>query len=246
MPSDYPREVPSSGRSDDVIPPGYGAHVPADALFPPISEPPFAAEPRAESLADSLVGPAATSDAVVVRRSRRRRRTVTAYREAGRTIVAIPDRFTRAQEREWVDRMVTKLANKEHRRRPSDEQLAARATALSARYLGGQARPTSVAWSDRQARRWGSCSVADGTIRISSRIRGMPGWVQDYVLLHELAHLLSAGHGPDFWALLSGYDRTDRARGFLEGYAYACDVAGVPEGGPRQPAPTAEDQPEEW
>ena len=132
-----------------------------------------------------------------------------------------------------MDKMITRLATKERRRRPSDEQLVARAAALSARYLGGQARPTSVAWSGRQGRRWGSCSVADGAIRISNRLQGMPRWVQDYVLLHELAHLLSAGHGPDFWSLLSGYDRTERARGFLDGYAYACDTGDDPEVGRR-------------
>ena len=49
----------------------------------------------------------------------------------------------------------------------------------------------------------------------------MPRWVLDYVLLHELAHLLHAGHGPEFWAELDAYPRTARARGFLEGYAYA-------------------------
>jgi hypothetical protein len=234
-----PGETRSSGPPDDVLTPGYGASV-TSALFPPIGELPF----EDDSPLDSPAGQADAPGAVVVRRSRRRKRTVTAFREAGRTVVAIPDRFTRAQEREWVEKMVTRLATQERRRRPSDAQLLERANALSARYLGGQARPTSVAWSDRQERRWGSCSVGDGAIRISSRIRGMPGWVQDYVLLHELAHLLSAGHGPDFWALLASYDRIDRARGFLEGYAYACDVAGVPEG-PRPPAPAAE-EPSEW
>jgi predicted metal-dependent hydrolase len=162
---------------------------------------------------------------VEVRRSRRRTRTVTAFREGGRTVVAIPDRFTRVQEREWVRRMVARLETQERRRKPSDERLAVRAGELSRRYLGGQARPTSVAWSGRQGKRWGSCSVADGSIRLSSRLRGMPGWVVDYVLLHELAHLLSAGHGPEFWSLLSGYPHTDRARGFLDGFAFASDVA---------------------
>lgn len=160
-----------------------------------------------------------------MRRSRRRTRTVTAYREGGRTIVAIPARFTRVQEREWVRRMVTRLETQERRRRPSDERLAARAAELSRQYLGGQARPESVAWSRRQGKRWGSCSIADGAIRISTRVRGMPGWVLDYVLLHELAHLLCAGHGPEFWALLGGYPRTERARGFLDGFSFASDVA---------------------
>ena len=147
-------------------------------------------------------------------------RTVSAWREGERTIIAIPARFTRAQEKEWVHRMVTRLADQERRRRPSDVELAARAAELSARYLGGRATPTSVRWSSNQGRRWGSCTPADGTIRISDRVRGMPRWVIDYVLLHELAHLLHAGHGPEFWAELAAYPRTQRAQGFLEGYTF--------------------------
>ena len=147
-------------------------------------------------------------------------RTVTAYRDGDTTVVSIPARFTRAQEREWVHRMLLRLAAQERRRRPSDEQLAARAAELSQRYLDGRARPTSVTWSGRQGRRWGSCTPVDGTIRISTRVRGMPRWVIDYVLLHELGHLLHAGHGPDFWAALESYPRTERARGFLEGVSF--------------------------
>lgn len=147
-------------------------------------------------------------------------RTVSAWREGELTIVAIPARFTRAQEKEWVHRMVTRLADQERRRRPSDVELAARAAELSSRYLGGRAAPTSVRWSSNQGRRWGSCTPADGTIRISDRVRGMPRWVIDYVLLHELAHLLHAGHGPEFWAELAAYPRTQRAQGFLEGYTF--------------------------
>ena len=162
-------------------------------------------------------------ETVEVRRSRRRVRTVSAFKEDGRTVVAIPARFTRAQEREWVRRMVTQLATKERRRRPSDARLATRAAELSDRYLGGRARPTSVAWSTNQGRRWGSCTPSEGTIRISDRVRGMPGWVLDYVLLHELAHLLRGGHGPEFWALLEAYPRTERAKGFLEGFAFSLD-----------------------
>jgi hypothetical protein len=70
-----------------------------------------------------------------------------------------------------------------------------------------------------QGSRWGSCTPSDGTIRLSSRLQGMPPWVVDYVLLHELAHLAVPGHGPRFWALLESYPRTERARGYLEGVA---------------------------
>ncbi len=163
---------------------------------------------------------------VEVRRSRRRRRSVTAFREGATIVVAIPARFTRAEEREWVALMTRRLAEKEKRRRPSDSALLARATDLSGTYLGGLARPSSVRWASNQSTRWGSCTPADGTIRISDRVKGTPGWVLDYVLLHELAHLLEAGHGPAFWRLLEAYPRTERARGYLEGLAAARDLAG--------------------
>lgn len=164
---------------------------------------------------------------VDVRRSRRRRRSVTAYREGGRVVVLIPARFTRAEEREWVAKMTERLAAQEKRRRPGDAALARRAGELSEKYLGGLARPTSVRWATNQNTRWGSCTPSDGTIRISTRVRGTPAWVLDYVLLHELSHLLEPGHGPRFWSLLEGYPRTERARGYLEGLASARDLGGV-------------------
>jgi len=148
---------------------------------------------------------------------------VTAYRDGDRTIVLIPARFTRAQEREWVERMVARLSAQDRRRRPGDDDLMARATDLARRYLDGLARPASVSWVPNQNSRWGSCTPADRTIRLSTRLRGMPPWVIDYVLLHELAHLVEHGHGPRFWALLDGYPRTERARGYLEGFTAARD-----------------------
>lgn len=186
-----------------------------------------------ESILDALLAD------VEVRRSARRKRTVTAFREQGRTVVAIPARFTLAQEREWVRRMAAKLAAQERRRRPSDEQLAARAAALSDQYLDGAARPTSVRWSSNQGRRWGSCTPSDGSIRISTRVRGLPPWVLDYVLVHELAHLLHHGHGPEFWALVHRYPRSERARGFLEGVAFLDE--GSPQGDPPEDGGPADD-----
>lgn len=161
---------------------------------------------------------------VEVRRSRRRRRSVTAFREGDTVVVSIPARFTRAEEREWVALMTRRLAEKERRRRPSDEALLARATALSRAHLGGLAVPSSVRWVSNQRTRWGSCTPADRSIRISDRVKGAPEYVLDYVLLHELAHLLEAGHGPAFWRLLEAYPRTERARGYLEGLAAGRDL----------------------
>jgi len=164
------------------------------------------------------------TDEIEVRRSRQRRRTVSAYREGGRTIVLIPARFSADEEETWVNAMIRRLAAGDRRRRPSDEQLSARAADLSRRFLNGLARPVSIAWVTNQNSRWGSCTPADGTIRISGRVKGMPSWVLDYVILHELTHLLQPGHGSEFWSLLESYPRTERARGYLEGVAAAAGL----------------------
>lgn len=166
--------------------------------------------------------------AVEVRRSARRRRTVSAYRDGDTTVVLIPARFSQAEERRWVAEMVARLQARDARRqrgpRASDEALLARARQLSAGLFEGLAQPASVRWVTNMASRWGSCTPTDGSIRVSERLRDMPGWVLDYVLVHELAHLLVPGHGPDFWELVARYPRTERARGYLEGVAAAAHL----------------------
>ncbi|WP_189195601.1 M48 metallopeptidase family protein [Micromonospora fulviviridis] len=165
---------------------------------------------------------------VEVRRSQRRRRTVSAYRDGERVVVLIPDQFSRAEESEWVDRMLARLAAREGRLARSDAELLARAARLINLYLpehGPAAAPASVRWVTNQNGRWGSCTPADRTIRISHRIQDMPDWVIDYVLLHELAHLVVPSHNAEFWALVGRYPKTERARGYLEGVAA---TSGVP------------------
>jgi predicted metal-dependent hydrolase len=161
---------------------------------------------------------------VEVRRSQRRRRTVSAYRDGERVVVLIPDRFSRAEETEWVERMLARLAAREERIRRTDDELLARARRLTARYLPDhvdQVMPASVRWVTNQNGRWGSCTPDDGTIRISHRIQEMPDWVIDYVLLHELAHLVVPSHSTRFWDLVARYPKSERARGYLEGISAA-------------------------
>lgn len=166
--------------------------------------------------------PAAAALPVEVRRSRRRTRTVSASERDGRLVVMIPDHFDAAQERLWVERMQQRLTRRRGSgSRAGDADLAARAQALSRRYLHGRAVPTSVSWVSNMRRRWGSCTPSTGAIRISDELKTMPDWVVDEVVLHELAHLIQPSHGPRFWALLADYPHHERARGYLEGYAAA-------------------------
>jgi predicted metal-dependent hydrolase len=162
---------------------------------------------------------------VEIRRSTRRRRTVTAYREGGRIVVCLPARFSAAEERRWVATMVERLEAQERRRHPTDDQLLRRARELSRRYLDGRADPVSARWSSAQQSRWGSCTPDDGSIRLSERLQGVPSWVIDYVIVHELAHLLIGNHGDEFWELVGRYPRSERARGFLDGLDHAASAS---------------------
>lgn len=161
---------------------------------------------------------------IEVRRSARRRRTVSAYREGDRIVVLIPAAMSKRDEKQWVADMVARLERKERRTRPSDDQLLARAVTLNDTYFGGLATPSSVRWVTNQQQRWGSCSPGDRSIRLSERLQGMPSWVVDYVLVHELAHLLEHGHDEKFWAWVDRYPRSERARGYLLGWSAAAKV----------------------
>lgn len=175
-----------------------------------------------------IAGP--RGERVLVRRSARRRRTVSITRRDGDLVVAIPASMSRRDEARWVREMVGKVERQDARAAGRGHgELMRRAQALSARHLEGRARPTSVTWSSRQAARWGSCTPLEGTIRISDRLRDMPDDVLDYVLVHELAHLLEDGHGPAFWALVARYPAQERARGFLDGVSFAEHRRGAPQ-----------------
>lgn len=123
--------------------------------------------------------------------------------------------------------MVARVQARERRARvgASDAALLARANDLHARYLFPQAPeaplPVSVNWVDNQRRRWGSCTIATGTIRLSRQLQQLPDWVVDYVLLHELTHLVEPDHTDRFWQLVAAFPRTQEAKGYLTGWADA-------------------------
>lgn len=157
-------------------------------------------------------------DEVEIRRSPRRKRTVKAYRDGNKIVVLMPEHLSPDEEAAHVESLVATIRRKE--KSLTDEELMDRAANLSEQWLGGRAQPTSVRWVSNQVKRWGSCSSHDRTIRLSDRLQGMPPWVVDYVLLHELAHLIEANHGPQFHALVDEFPHTERAKGFLEGVSW--------------------------
>lgn len=155
---------------------------------------------------------------VEVVRSRKRKKTVSArLRGDGVLIVQAPQQMAQRELNAVIEKLRARIERRTERAESatSDEGLEARAQALNREYFGGRLRWRSIRYVANQTQRWGSCTSADGTIRLSARLRTLPAWVRDYVLIHEMAHLEEPNHSPAFWALCHRYPLTERARGFL-------------------------------
>ena len=99
------------------------------------------------------------------------------------------------------------------------EWYIARAKERILRRVVKQARELGVTYG--QARivdsryRWGSCTVRDN-INLNWRLIKAPMFVIDYVIAHELAHLLEPNHTSRFWNIVKTQVPTmDKARNWL-------------------------------
>jgi predicted metal-dependent hydrolase len=202
-------------------PPPHAAGTPP-ASEPPAAEPPEPTprtgdEPPAEPARHEASGTAAPPE-VEVRISNRRKKTSEARWVGGRIVVSLPAHLSVESRQKTIDWLVERLLTR-HRLQSGldDAGLLARAVELSERYLVGT-RPESVRWVTNQTARWGSCSYYSGHIRVSHRLRVVPEWVLDSVLVHEVAHLTHPDHSRAFHKLAGAYPRHKEAGVFLAGY----------------------------
>jgi predicted metal-dependent hydrolase len=158
-------------------------------------------------------------------RHRRARRYILRVESDGRVRVTIPrggsvrlaEEFASRHD-DWVQRQRARL--------PGTGTTTADSTAVRARaqvelpreLLGWAARlglEVSAVTVRDQRTRWGSCG-RNGRICLNWRLLLMPGWVRDYVLVHELMHLERLDHSPRFWALVAAaYPAYREARAWL-------------------------------
>jgi len=148
-------------------------------------------------------------------RSERRSKTVSARLVDGVCEIRAPADMNDAELEPIVEKLVERLQNKEQRQALDDAKLEGVARLLNLRYFDGKLQWQSIKWVTNQKKRAGSCTYSNKTIRISHRVASMPAFVRDYVIVHELAHLIEPNHGPAFWKLVERYPRTERARGYL-------------------------------
>jgi predicted metal-dependent hydrolase len=150
-------------------------------------------------------------------RSRKRRKTIQARKRNDRIEILAPAHMTDEQLQPHIDSLVKRIDRNEKASVLSDDDLQKRALHFNRQYFNGTLQWQSIRWVTTQNRSYGSCTSVRGTIRISDELASMPTFVLDYVIIHELAHLLEPNHGPKFWELVNRYHLTERARGFLMG-----------------------------
>ena len=152
---------------------------------------------------------------VKIIRSERRARTISAKIVEGEIVVRAPAEMTDAQLQPHIDKLRRRLERRVEGRELDDNVLEQRAKRFNKEYFGNQLTWQSIRWVTNQNSRNGSCTPSNGTIRLSHRLAKMPQFVLDYVIIHELAHLIEANHGPNFWKLVNRFPKTERARGYL-------------------------------
>lgn len=110
-------------------------------------------------------------------------------------------------ERILVNNLAPKSASKiqkqieEFLKKTAHKYLATR-TALLAKKMGVTYKNLSLR---QQASRWGSCS-SKGNLNFNWRLVHYKTEIIDYVIVHELAHLIELNHSKRFWEIVKKYD----------------------------------------
>ena len=152
---------------------------------------------------------------VKIVRSKKRLKTISARAVDGVFVVQAPARMSDADLQPVIQQLMERWHKRERKKTLDDDLLERQARDLNRHYFGGRLRWQSIRWVSNQEARFGSCTPTQGTIRISQRVGQMPPFVRDYVIIHELAHLVEPNHGPGFWKLVNQFSKAERARGYL-------------------------------
>ncbi len=170
---------------------------------------------------ENLTLPGVDEGEIVVIRSTRRKKSISAYRQGGRIVISIPARLSKADERAIVPEMIAKIRSQEESKTPGESELAERIDQLLTELAPEiTARPVSVLWRPMRER-WGSCTSVDRSIRISDRLKMAPEYALDYVLFHEAIHLQHFDHGDEFTEVLNRFEGSELASAYLDGYEAA-------------------------
>jgi len=152
---------------------------------------------------------------VKIIRSTKRRKTIQAKMVNGKLWIYLPANITKTKEQRWIEQMKKRFDKRKRRQKlNSDERLQKRTQEINKQYFNG-ILDFEIKYVTNQTSKFGSCTPRTKMIRVSDRIATMPQWVQDYVIIHELAHLIYTNHSKKFWEKVYQYKYTERAKGYL-------------------------------
>lgn len=153
---------------------------------------------------------------IKVIRSHKRRRTVSARVVNDILVVSAPVLIPQPHLEKIVanfkERFERKKLKEELNKKEGLESVAQR---LNERYFENKLSIDTIEYVTNHKSKFGCCNYRSRHIRISHRISTMPAWVRDYVIIHELAHLLEPNHSKAFWDFVNRYELAERAKGYL-------------------------------
>ena len=167
-----------------------------------------------------------------IRRTKRAKRLRIAVHSDGDIVVSGPLRMSDAyaaraveSHRRWIERMIEKQKKMTAGLQLEKETVDRRAflhdvTDLVRRragVMGVGVRKISVR---KMRSRWGSCSK-EGNITINLLLGHLPDELLEYVVVHELCHLVHHDHSKSFWDLLHAYlPDFKKSKRLLNGYGH--------------------------
>ena len=153
---------------------------------------------------------------VEVKRSKRRKRTISARLDGDIMYVYAPVDTPEKELHKIIENFKKRFARRNLKRELNKERnLREVFSELNKIYFDGKIKIKSIEYVTNQQKICGSCNYKKKTIRISHCLAHMPEWVRDYVIIHEMAHILEPNHSKAFWDIVYRYKLVERARGFL-------------------------------
>ena len=150
---------------------------------------------------------------IVIQRSKKRKKTLQATFKSNTVKILVPVTTPDFEIDIFLDKFLQKLERNKIIVN-NNQELISRANKLKKKFIP-EAPDFTIVFQERLKRTWGKCFTNRRKIVINPVLAKYPKWVLDFVIIHELAHLLVPNHGKEFRSLVNRFKLKERAVGFL-------------------------------
>lgn len=149
-------------------------------------------------------------------RSVRRKKTVAARLAKDTLFVNAPVSISEGQLYKIIDKFKARFERKRLQEELNkNTDLMAQAISLNKEYFDNKLKINKIEYAGNFNGKFGCCDYRRAYLRISHKLSVMPAWVRNYVIIHEMAHLIQPNHSRAFWDIVGRYELSERARGYL-------------------------------